>query len=385
MKKKLLEVAMPLFMIASLLISCSDNDNHESQQVRVLQNNGVFVVSSGYSESFAKGCITYYDYTTKAPSTLDSLMTVAGSFDENRNCDAVVYGSKLYVVVSSENMVYVRDVKSGQLLVSLSTIALMGEGSGLGPRRVTAALGNIYVSTQSGYIAAIDTANYQLAKTYKAGSMPEGITIAGTKLYVTNSDGGRQRSPSISVIDLNTGSSSTIIHENIRYPQDIAVIGDAIYYLDLGTMDQENSWQLDNGVYCIQGDSVVKVVDATGMAVGNVTDKNGTSVCIYTYNKPLGVGYADYWTYNVKTRGTTYFTSVEDADPSAIGVDPITGDVFIAFSWMKKIGWATYVPDYTRNGFVSTFGTDGVVKDNFDCGIRPAGFAFYVGVKYVDV
>ena len=386
MKKELLKVALALFAASPLLMSCSDNDDHEAQTVRVLQNKGVFVVSAGNDESFTQGSITYYDYATQASSTLDSMATASGSSVALRNCDAVVYGSKLYVVVSSQNIIYVRDAKSGKTLTSLNTTALMGEGSGLGPRRITAASGNLYVSTQGGYVAAIDTTNYQLAQTYKVGSYPEGLTVAGSKLYVANSDGGRYQSPSISVVDLNTGASNTIVHENIRYPQEIAVIGDAIYYLDYGTVDEATEWQMDNGVYCIAGDSVVKVVDATAMAVGNIPDGNGGSnVRIYTYNQPLGVGYADYWSYNVKTHETLYFTSVEDAKPSAIGVDPMTGDVFIAFVWMKKIGWATYVPDYTRNGFVNIFGMDGVDKGYFDCGVRPAGFAFYVDVKTVDV
>ena len=73
MKKELLKVALVLFAASSLLMSCSDNDDHEAQTVRVLQNKGVFVVSAGNDESFTQGSITYYDYATQASSTLDSI------------------------------------------------------------------------------------------------------------------------------------------------------------------------------------------------------------------------------------------------------------------------------------------------------------------------
>jgi hypothetical protein len=291
------------------------------------------------------------------------------------------------VVVSSQNVIYVRDAKSGQTLTSLNTTALMGEGSGLGPRRITAASGNLYVSTKGGYVAAIDTTNYQLAQTYKVGSYPEGLTVAGSKLYVANSDDGRHQSPSISVIDLVTGSATTITHENIRHPQEVAAIGNAIYYLDLGTVDESGSRQSDNGVYRIEGDSIVKVVDATGMAVGNYTYKNETTVRIYTYNKPLGTDFADYWYYDANTRETMYFTSIEDAEPAAIAVDPLSEEVFIAFNQVNRPSiWDPPVPDYTKGGFVNIYNVNGgTEKATFSCGIRPVVFAFYVGVKYVEV
>ena len=387
MKKDLLKVLSLIFAVSPLLMSCSDNDDHEAQTVRVLQNNGVFVVSSGDNESFRQGKITYYDYAAQASSTLDSMNTANGTLVNQRDCDAVAYGSKLYVVVSSQNTIYVRDAKSGRKLTSLSTTALMGEGSGLGPRCITAASGNLYVSTQGGYVAAIDTANYQLAQTYKVGSYPEGLSVTGSKLYVANSDGGRYQSPSISVVDLSTGSSRTITHENIRYPQEVVAIGNAIYYLDQGTVDEANNTQTDNGVYCIEGDSVVKVVDATGMAVGNYSDKEGTTIRIYTYNKPLGAGFPEFWFYNVNTRSTMYFTFIEDADPSAIAADPLTGDVFIAFNQVNRPSiWDDPEPDYTKDGFVNIYDVNGgTEKATFSCGVRPAGFAFFVGVKYVDI
>jgi DNA-binding beta-propeller fold protein YncE len=173
-----------------LVTACSDNDKHESQTLRVLQDNGVFVISGGDIQSLTKGIITYYDYATQAPATLGSFVTAGGSLVDRYDCDVVAYGTKAYVLASVENTVYVYDAKSGQMLTSLSTTAMMGEGSGLGPRRITAATGKIYVSTQGGYVAAIDTASYQLIHTYQAGSRPEGISVAGNYLYVANGDDG---------------------------------------------------------------------------------------------------------------------------------------------------------------------------------------------------
>ena len=80
MRKEMLKVGTMLLLAAGLSMSCSDNDEHETQQVRVLQNNGVFVLTSGNSETFAKGALSYYDYATQTASTLDSLITAGGVF-----------------------------------------------------------------------------------------------------------------------------------------------------------------------------------------------------------------------------------------------------------------------------------------------------------------
>ena len=386
MKKELLKIVLLLFVTTGILMSCSDNDSDESQVVRVLESNGVFVVSSGNSDNSINGSVTYYDYSSQTASSLGSFSTVGGSFDRH-SCDAVVYGNKLYVTVTTENTIYVSDVKSGQTLATLSTTALMGENNGLGPRRITAALGNIYVSTQGGYVAAIDTASYQLTKTYQAGSDPEGMCIANGKLYVANSNNGQQQSSSISVIDLTTGANTSYFDTNIRNPQEIAVIGDAIYYLDLGTVDELGGMQTDNGVYCIEGDSIRKIMDATAMAVGTSKDYEGnTSVCIYSYNLPQGYSNADYVAYSLSLHQTWYYLFDAVDNPCGIGIDPLTSQVFIASTYVKtgKYAWDR-VPDYTSPGYVAVFDENGVEQKRFDCGVNPVHFAFNVGVRQVEI
>ena len=123
------------------------------------------------------------------------------------------------------------------------------------------------------------------------------------------------------------------------------------------------------------------------MAVGNYTYKNETTVRIYTYNKPLGTDFAEYWYYDANTRETMYFTSIEDAEPAAIAVDPLSEEVFIAFNQVNRPSiWDPPVPDYTKGGFVNIYNVNGgTEKATFSCGICPVVFAFYVGVKYVEV
>jgi hypothetical protein len=129
----------------------------------------------------------------------------------------------------------------------------------------------------------------------------------------------------------------------------------------------------------------VKVAEGTAMAVGTVPTDDGNAVAIYTFNLPLGNSYADYWVYNVSTKEAQYFTFTGVDHPCAIGVDPMTGQVLIASDQVRKINKWTTAPDYELPGYVSIYGTDGIEKKRFDCGIRPKRFAFNIGVKYVEI
>lgn len=74
---------------------------------------------------------------------------------------------------------------------------------------------------------------FQKKDEYKAGPYPEGVAVNRGYLYVANSDYGNGNA-SISVINLSTKATTEIKNENIRNPQEIAVAGSDIYYLDWG-------------------------------------------------------------------------------------------------------------------------------------------------------
>lgn len=363
-----------------LLSACSDDDDNESQTVRVMESNGIYVIGSGNSEEAIGGSVTYYDYSTKTAA--DFLLKNGGTALAGDASDAILYGAKLYVVLPSQNRINIYDAASGRQLNTIGATA--GTGTF---RRITAAHGHIYVSHTGGEVLAYDTVQFQLSNTYQAGSYPEGIAVDNGKLYVANSDNGQELAPSISVIDLGSGTVRTITDEHIKCPQEIAAIGNQIYYLDQGTKVEALNMQSGNGVFCIQGDSIAKVVDATAMAVGMGTDTDGSQgICIYTYNQPLGYTVADYWVYNTDTRNSRYFTFTGVDYPCAIGVDPLTNNVLIA-SVQVTTGvnvWQRY-PDFTSPGYVSIYDTDGAVKSMFDCGVGPVRFAYNIGIKNVEL
>lgn len=379
MKKFLFGFAV--LMSATLFTACNDKDN-ESGKYGVVVSNGVYVVGSGNTGSGILGNLTYFDYGTGLATQNAFDKANAGMKLGMTANDALRYGDKLYIVVDGEHSVFVCDAKNLKLItkIDMTAATMLGETDGVSPRRITASGDKIYVSTYGNYVAAIDTLNFTLAKKYEVGSKPEGICVSNGILYVANSDYGYGKA-SISVINLSTGAVNTLTNENIRNPQDIAVDNSGtIYFLDYGQYDSEPPYtQRNAGVYMISGTKVTKIIEnATGMTCAGYT--------IYTYNAPYSYGETTpvtYTAYDVRTGSSISFSPADIESPAAIGLDPVSGYLFIASYHMVTNEWGTYA-DYSSNGYVNYYDGELNKKGSFDCGVGPQRIVFNIGTKYIE-
>lgn len=378
MKKIYLCLAVLSVALFSACLSKNDNDGGKVYPVAV--SRGVYVIGSGNMGSGIPGNLTYFDYYSKLATPNAFEANNAGKSLGMTANDILKYGEKIYIVVDGEHTVFVTDANLKLLhAIDMTAATMLGEEGGVDPRRITADGANIYVSTYGGYVAAIDTVNFSLVKKYKAGSYPEGLIVSNGYLYVANSDYGYGNA-SISKINLNTGEDTPYIHENIRNPQEIAIAGSDIYFLDYGQYGFEPPYAQENaGVYCISGGNVTKVVaDATGWAI--------SSPNIYTFNAPYSYGESKpvtYSIYNVQTKSTESFTPGGIESPAVMSIDPIEKTLFIASYQMKEVEGVKYV-DYTANGYVNYYDLDTTEKfGSFNCGIGPQRIGFNLGVDYV--
>ena len=390
MKKYLLSFAVML-MGSTLLTSCLNDDNDTPQTVEVLNSKGAYVLCTGNMTNAIDGSLTYYNYESKTAMQKVFQSTNGRSLGLTPN-SAIMYGSKMYVVVTNENTIEVIDPKTQKSIRQINTIDLIGEVEGVNPRCITAADGVLYVSTYgaskneydenwnattsgNGYVAAIDTTTFALKNVYTAGSYPEGLCIANNKIYVANSDYSAITKASISVIDIASGVDTPIKNDNIRNPQDIVATSDGsrVYFLDFGEYDA--SWnQVNAGVYFYNGSSVNKIIP------------NATMWCpigsyIYTVNAPYGAGAISYQKYNIQnaTSSTLPITGIDY--PNTIGVDPVSGHIFIG-AYSKNPD--TQRADYSANGFVQVFTPEGSSDGtSFACGVGPKSILFNTIVETV--
>ena len=382
MKKYLLSIAV-MVMGANLLTGCSENDSEDNIPAMVTITKGVFVVNNGSSYQSIDGSLTYLDYTSSTVNQDICKLTNGKSLGGTPN-DVIVYGQKVYVAGSDEHTIFVLDVRNGKELKLVRTTDLLGVEEGKTPRRIVAYGDKVYFTTYGGYVAAIDTIDFNLQSKYQVGSAPEGLTIVGNgkdqgTLYVANSDYGYGNG-SISKIDLTTGNVTEIKNDKVKNPQEIAVAGDALYVLDWGQYSDDWTQQLDAGVYMISGnDASLVVPNATGMAVaGNK---------IFTFNDPWGGSGATYCTYDISSNQTTTLDLSGDSahrliSPCAISIDHMTSHIYIA---SRQLDPDTGYPSYTLPGFVNVYTFYGEFLESFNAGVEPHKIEPFYGMgKTID-
>ena len=348
MKKYLLSFAV-LAMGMSLLTACSDDDD-EPQKQAVDVSNGLFIVGSGNKSAGIDGNVSYIDYT-KGTTVADIFQTANGKSIGKTGNYISAYGSKLYIVVDGEATVWVCNKQTLKVEKQISTTQLLGDKEGLSPRAAIGYDGKIYLACygksydgDNGIVAAIDTVNFAKQQTYTVGSYPNGLALLGDNIFVTNSDYGSCVKPSLSKIDLKSGNVTEIKDATITNPMEILTAGDAVYFLDYGTYDENWTHQLGAGVRKVTADGKVsKVVDATAMGSDG---KN-----IYTANAPYGGDGINYYIYNIATGTTKTWQPADIFSPAMIAADPVTGNIFVV-SYQEnpnKPGKAGYaLPTYTN-------------------------------------
>lgn len=380
-----------MLMGVSMLTSClSDNDNDNDNTYPVIVSNGVYVVCGGNEYNNIDGSLTYYDYKTKTATNNVFAATNGRRLGLTPN-DALVYGDKMYIVITGENTVEVVDAKTLKSIKQIRTTDLMGVEKGVHPRHITCNDGMIYVSTYgasqatldeygyvestsgNGYVAAIDTLNFSLKETYQAGSYPEGVAVYGKLLFVCNSDYSACTKASISIINMETKESKDYKNENIVNPTKIAVTSDySTYYMYV--LDMGNYADKASGMFYIDGytGSCNRLFDASFVTF---YDRY-----IYAVNAPYGATNHEYVRYDILSRLKNTFTSDGVYSPNTIGVDPISGHVFVgSYRQNPDSGY----PAYSGNAYVAEYDLTGAKVNEFDCGVGPNAIVFNTGIEYV--
>lgn len=149
---------------------------------------GVYMLCEGLMGQ-NNSAITYYNIKTQVTEK-DYFKKVNGyELGETAN-DLKRYGNKMYCVVSGiqgskNSYLEIIDVPTGK---SLKRIPFFDTTSEYMPRYVAFHKNKAYVSGYDGKITRIDTASLKIELRTAVGAALEGLAVANSKLYVTNSD-----------------------------------------------------------------------------------------------------------------------------------------------------------------------------------------------------
>lgn len=315
--------------------------------------SGVYVLCEGLFQ-MNNATLTFYNYLT---GDIDNnyFLTQNGRGLGDTGNDLKAYGSKLYCVVNASETVEIMELKSAK---SLKQISLSGKQ----PRRIAFADGYAYVCCFNGDVVKIDTATMEVTATAQAGSNPDGICVANGKLYVSNSGGLNYPNygNTVSVFDLATFTRIKDIPVVITPTRMAADSQGDVYVVSNGNYGSVPTTfqRIDS-----QTDEVVQTFD---FAVTNFAICD--NLC-YFYHYDYSTEQCSVKVMDVMTEQIVNEHFIADGTelhtPYGIAVNPENGDVYLTDAYQ-----------YTTNGDVYCFGSNGQKKFQFETGICPNNIIF---------
>jgi DNA-binding beta-propeller fold protein YncE len=356
---------LPAILSAFLLLAgcIADPVTPGDQPVTTDSLHGVLVVNEGLLRQ-DNSTLTFYDPATNTARQDYFALKNPGMRLGDTGNDITIRGSRAYITVTTSQNVEVLDLPSGR---SLGRAHVDGDG---GPREVAIADDSTAFVTLVNGDAVVEFNPLTLAvgRRISVGPAPEGVAVAGERLFVANSGYGalRQSEPqagTVSVIDLGDGGlrghlgpgpNPTAMHYSAATGRlyvvygmpDLDSMGGIVAY-DAATLNQTGRWQV-RGAGVAQG-----IAFDEGRMVGYVIGTGG----IYRFD------------LQDTTRKATLLVSssgINELGFYSIGVAPGDGDLYVGYS-----------RGFTVPGEVAVFPREGVRKGGFAAGLNPGAFGFY--------
>lgn len=362
--KKIITMAAVMLLTAFSLSSCLSDDD-EPKTINMLIADGIYITNSGTEAGQDNGSLTFFDYADA--STMQNLYRMKNSQGLGTGItDAVVCGSKLYIVGGEKQVVYVTDKKSVAKVAEIST-------QGMTPSHIDYYGGYVYVSTDKNKVLAIDTVSNSITKTYDCGNASKGICAIGRYVITADSNDGNEGG-SVTVIDVTNGESKSYKNENIVNPVKVLSYIDSsnalhIYHINAGVINDKNELT-GQGIYELDGagkshkmnDGVMGVISDSGILY---SISNLNSVPTYTMTD----------LYSAKSKQFINGTAIDY--PTAIAYDPTTATVIITS--LRKVDGAI---SHDTPGYAVLFdSTGGTNNKKIETGINPTAICFRTKVE----
>ena len=310
---------------------------------------------------FASGIYTRNIYAYTNPNVAQSLGDVGN--------DLKIHGNRLYAVINCSNLIEVMTADSAKHIgyIEVPNCRYLAFKDGFG--YVTSYAGPVSFDkkvAQIGYVAKFDTATLQIVDTCHVGYQPDGLDVAGNKLYVANSGGymAPNYEHTLSVIDLNTFAVTNEIDVAINLQYVRKDQHDILWVSSRGDYYDEKSRLL-----CVDTHSD-NVIDEIEMPVSNFwLDGDSLYVIGSEFSYVTFEDVQNFAIINVRTRAIIKDKFIPDdleiQHPYGLMVHPVSKDIYI-----------TDAGDYVTPGTLHCIDKDGHLKWSVRTGDIPAHMTF---------
>ncbi|WP_051293268.1 YncE family protein [Olivibacter sitiensis] len=348
-----------LIGIGLLLLSACSKDPVIEPEEPIQSVDGVYVLNEGgFTQNNAS--ISYYDFVS-ATFTSNAFLAANASGDALGDVanDAVIYGSKMYVVVNNSNKVEVLDAQTLQR--KSGGIVRINQ-----PRFLVCTEGKVFVSSYDDHVYVLDTVAYQIEQKIAVGRDPEMMVALNDKIYVANSGGVSEVYDNrIFIIDAKTYEVNGTIAVADNLTGLYAGVNNTLYAKSLDVYDA--GWNVIAPAKFMVVDIASRQVSKTfDFQVEQFAAKDGVAY-IYSsdYADEPRVIALDMTSNDVENENALNLTGVSDFVYS-IGIDPSNGEI-----------WLGDAVSYGSTGKVFHYANDGQqVKQSFNTGYYPKKFVF---------
>ncbi len=333
---------------------------------------GFFLLNEGNMGS-NKASLDYYDYTTgtytrniygeRNPYEIKDLGDVGN--------DIKIYGDKLWAVINCSNYVEVMDVNTVQHLAKIPIPNCRYLAFKDGYAYVSAYAGPVKIDPNAriGYVAKVDTTNYQVVDSCIVGYQPEEMAIVGNKLYVANSGGYRvpNYDYTVSVIDLGK------FEELYKIPVAINLHHlEPDNYGNLYVSSRGDYYDVPSKTFIIDTKRDV-VTDTLHLLPNSNMTLCGDSLYVYSteFSYITGAWTVSYAIFDTSTKQIVSRNFIKDGTdanikvPYGLAVNPVTREIFVADA-----------KDYVSPGTLHCFTPQGIRKWSVTTGDIPAHIVF---------
>ena len=356
---KLLAIGL---MAALAFTACSDDDGPTFTTDPVEQMSGAYVINQGNYYGGVDGTMDRLALTADSTYTQSVFSAANGQSLGSSPQGAVVYGSRIYVPMYAENLVWVMDKTTARIVASIQTNE---------PEAICAAEGYVFVSNNDGYVSRIDTLTLAVDSHEAVGPNPAQMCTTGGKVYVSISDGynygnGYADGCRVAEIDALTGKKVKDIAVGVN-PGPIAADADGRVFV----VCRGNYADIASAVWAIQ----TGATEGSELAPASLIAVNGTTLYVINSVTDWGTNQTvvDFKTYDTTTgnlRADDFLAGQPKAPaPQAININPQNGDIYVCSDRSSA--------EYDKPGLLYIYKADGTHLKTFATGIHPMGVVWY--------
>lgn len=245
-----------IIICLTLLLSCQKDPPLEPDTTEQF-DNGLIILNEGL---FQQNNASLSFYSLSEETTYHQVFNSEngrGLGDTANDFEKFSIGGIEYIIIAVDVSSQIEIIEANTMK-SVSQIPIFNGANGREPRRVKVYQENAFVCNYDGTVSVIDLGSNSIVKTLTVGTNPDGMSIVGNRLYVSNSGGLSYPNydSTITIIDMDLQEVIGSINTRINSTQMITDSEGDIYLLSTG-----NYADIDPALLRIdtQLDSVVEI------------------------------------------------------------------------------------------------------------------------------